>query len=122
MEQNLQELEKRTAQLEKKERAVYNKIKELESELDILLKKEKPVCGNFSSEKANHLAEVNEEMFRQNVRLRSTLSIVLQKMKSRRRKRTIEHCWQLRTTTKVGGLNQRDFCIEYIFIFVMKIR
>lgn len=73
MEEKLQELENRTAQLEKKEKAVYTRIKELENELDILLRKEKQQQPAISVEKINHLTEVNEEMFRQNVRLRELI-------------------------------------------------
>lgn len=73
MERTLLELEKRTEKLEKKEKAVYSKIKELENELDILLRKEKKKQSAISGEKINHLTEVNEEMFRQNVRLRELI-------------------------------------------------
>ncbi|WP_164215123.1 hypothetical protein [Virgibacillus sp. YIM 98842] len=73
MEQKLLELEKRTEQLEKKEKAVYSKIKDLENEIDVLLKQEKLPFVNVSENKVHHLTEVNEEMFRQNVRLRELI-------------------------------------------------
>jgi hypothetical protein len=73
MEKKLLDLEKRTEQLEKKEKAVYSKMKELENEMDMRLKKEKQGNANGSGVKVNHLTEVNEEMFRQNVRLRELI-------------------------------------------------
>jgi hypothetical protein len=73
MEEKLGNLEKRTKQLEKREKAMYAEIKGLQSEVDLILKKNKQDNFNISGEKVNHLTEINEEMFRQNVRLRELI-------------------------------------------------
>ncbi|MFA1819133.1 hypothetical protein ACDX78_02825 [Virgibacillus oceani] len=70
MERKLKDLEKRTEQLEKKEKAVHVKLQALQSEIDMIMKKDKQAV---TGEKVNHLTEINEEMFRQNVRLRELI-------------------------------------------------
>lgn len=70
MEQKLKHLEKRTGQLEQKEKAVYAKLQALQSEIDLIMKKDKQDHSHVNSEKVNYLTEINEEMFRQNARLR----------------------------------------------------
>ena len=64
------DLEKRTEHLEQKEKAVYIKLEELQNEIDILMKRNNQ---QVTGEKVNHLTEINEEMFQQNVRLRELI-------------------------------------------------
>jgi len=73
VEQKLKDLEKRMEQMEKKEKAMYAKFKELQSEIDMIMKKDEQNYSHVTGEKVNHLTEINEEMFRQNVRLRELI-------------------------------------------------